>query len=105
MKQEKNMDWYLQALRKYAVFSGRARRKEYWYFFLFVMVAHFATLRLPPVNAICTLITFIPGIAVACRRMHDVGKSGWFQLIPFYNLYLYCCDSEPSDNKYGPQVK
>ena len=99
------MDWYLQVLKKYAVCKGRARRKEYWYFFLFVMVAHFATLRLPPVNAICTLITFIPGIAVACRRMHDVGKSGWFQLIPFYNLYLYCCDSEPSDNKYGPQVK
>ena len=99
------MEHIFNCFEKYAVFEGRARRKEYWYFFLFVMVAHFATLRLPPVNAICTLITFIPGIAVACRRMHDVGKSGWFQLIPFYNLYLYCCDSEPSDNKYGPQVK
>ena len=92
------MEHILKCFEKYAVFEGRARRKEYWYFFLFVMVAHFATLRLPPVNAICTLITFIPGIAVACRRMHDVGKSGWFILIPIYNLILLVSNSKNKEN-------
>ncbi|MEE2975305.1 MAG: DUF805 domain-containing protein [Thermodesulfobacteriota bacterium] len=99
------MEHILNCFEKYAVFEGRARRKEYWYFFLFLLIVHFLTLRLPAINAICSLITLVPSIAVACRRMHDVGKSGWFQLIPFYNLYLFCCDSEPSANKYGPQVK
>ncbi|MEC9381887.1 MAG: DUF805 domain-containing protein [Thermodesulfobacteriota bacterium] len=99
------MEHILNCFEKYAVFEGRARRKEYWYFFLFLLIVHFLTLRLPAINGICSLITLVPSIAVACRRMHDVGKSGWFQLIPFYNLYLFCCDSEPSANKYGPQVK
>ena len=99
------MEHILNCFEKYAVFEGRARRKEYWYFFLFLLIVHFLTLRLPAINGICSLITLVPSIAVACRRMHDVGKSGWFQLIPFYNLYLFCCDSEPSANKYGPRVK
>ena len=99
------MEHILNCFEKYAVFEGRARRKEYWYFFLFLLIVHFLTLRLPAINGICSLITLVPSIAVACRRMHDVVKSGWFQLIPFYNLYLFCCDSEPSANKYGPQVK
>tara|TARA_B110000459_G_scaffold179685_1_gene205868 strand:- start:986 stop:1153 length:168 start_codon:yes stop_codon:yes gene_type:complete len=47
----------------------------------------------------------IPGIAVAVRRMHDVGKSGWFILIPIYNIILAFTDGDSGDNKYGPNPK
>ena len=47
----------------------------------------------------------VPAIAVTVRRMHDVGKSGWYMLIPFYNLYLSIIDSQPGNNEYGPNPK
>lgn len=48
------------------------------------------------------LATFVPALALNLRRMHDVGKSGWFMLIPIYSLVLFCRDSEPDNNRYGP---
>jgi uncharacterized membrane protein YhaH (DUF805 family) len=78
------------SLNKYAVFSGRATRKEFWTFYLFYIVtnvvAGFAGSSL--IENLVTLGLITPLIACGARRMHDVGKSGWFQLIPFYNLYL-----------------
>ena len=78
------------SLNKYAVFSGTATRKEYWTFYLFYIVTNvvvgFAGSSL--VENLVTLGLITPLIACGARRMHDVGKSGWFQLIPFYNLYL-----------------
>ncbi len=112
------MNWYLQVLRNYANFSGRARRKEYWMFVLFNTLFAIATMFLDnaigmasettgygPVYGLYTLAMLIPSIAVGVRRMHDVGKSGWFLLIPIYNLVLACTDSEPGDNEYGPNPK
>ena len=57
------------------------------------------------ISNIYSLALLLPGICVAIRRMHDVGKSGWFILIPFYNLYLLCTESEKGVNKYGPNPK
>jgi uncharacterized membrane protein YhaH (DUF805 family) len=78
------------SLSKYAVFSGRATRNEFWTFYLFYIVinvtAGFTGSSL--IENLVTLGLITPLIACGARRMHDVGKSGWFQLVPFYNLYL-----------------
>ena len=78
------------SLNRYGDFSGRATRKEFWTFYLFYIVtnvvAGFAGSSL--IENLVTLGLITPLIACGARRMHDVGKSGWFQLIPFYNLYL-----------------
>ena len=57
------------------------------------------------ISSIYSLAVFIPTIAVTARRMHDVGKSGWYMLIPIYNLVLACTDSESEENKYGANPK
>jgi uncharacterized membrane protein YhaH (DUF805 family) len=54
---------------------------------------------------VSSLAVLIPGRAVGVRRMHDVGKSGWFLLIPVYNLILACTDCEAGENMYGPNPK
>jgi len=108
------MEWYLKVLKEYATFTGRARRKEYWMFFLFNMIISYGltllsmALEIPFLAIIANiygLAVLVPGIAVGVRRMHDAGKSGWFLLIPFYNLYLAVTDSEPGENQWGPNPK
>ena len=105
------MNEYLEVLKKYAVFDGRARRREFWMFTLFSMIITYALLfiglkiELPFLNSLYSLAVFLPTIGVWCRRMHDIGKSGWFMLIPFYNLYLACIDSVHGENEYGPNPK
>jgi uncharacterized membrane protein YhaH (DUF805 family) len=106
-----NMNYYLKVLQNYATFSGRARRSEYWYFFLFNVIIAFVLgfvgglTKMPIISTIYTLAVLIPGIAVGVRRMHDVGKSGWFLLIPIYNLILACTDGVKGDNEYGADPK
>lgn len=107
------MNYYLSVLKKYATFNGRARRSEYWYFFLFNGVIAFVlgflegliSIGTPILSSIYSLAVLIPGIAVAIRRMHDVGKSGWFVLIPIYNLILACSNGEVGENEFGPDPK
>jgi len=105
------MNWYLKVLKQYADFNGRARRSEYWYFALFNVLISFGIgiisgfLNLPFLGTLYSLAVLIPGIAVAVRRMHDVGKSGWFVLIPIYNLILAVTDGDAGENKYGPNPK
>jgi uncharacterized membrane protein YhaH (DUF805 family) len=105
------MKWYLQVFKKYAVFNGRARRKEYWYYVLFYILFAiglewlYLTNRLTFLYPIFILTSLIPTIAVSVRRMHDVNKSGWFILIPIYNLILYCTNGTKGPNQYGPDPK
>jgi len=119
------MNWYLQVLKKYAVFSGRARRKECWMFILFnfifcLIIASFDYILGLKIEVVgCGLIgilymlaILIPYYAVLVRRLHDVGKSGWmlfFSLIPIvgqiYLLVLAATDSNPGENQYGPNPK
>jgi uncharacterized membrane protein YhaH (DUF805 family) len=105
------MNWYLTVLKKYAIFNGRARRKEYWMFVLFNAIVSIvlgivdAALQLNVIGTIYSVAVLIPSIAVGVRRMHDVNKSGWFLLIPIYNLVLACTNGDVGENKYGPDPK
>ena len=100
------MNYYLKVLKQYADFKGRARRKEYWMFILFnAIVSTVLSMIEPTVYGIYSLALIIPTFAVAVRRMHDVGKSGWYVLIPIYNLILACTDGDSGDNEYGSNPK
>ncbi|MCG8327498.1 MAG: DUF805 domain-containing protein [Chitinophagales bacterium] len=106
------MNYYIEVLKKYAVFEGRARRSEYWYFVLFNMIFSFGLGFLDGmmglefgISSIYSLAVLVPSIAVAVRRMHDVGKSGWFILIPIYNLILAVTEGDHGPNEYGPDPK
>lgn len=127
------MNYYLKVLKEYANFKGRARRSEYWYFVLFNLIFAFIAMGLD--NLIGSTFTFdssagvidlpygyiyllyllaiiIPGLAVTVRRLHDVGKSGWFYFIIFipligaiWLLILSLTDSQFGENKWGPNPK
>jgi len=89
-------------LTKYVVFSGRASRSEMWWFVLaFVVVTQVAQLINSYLGQIVSLALLLPLIAVEIRRMHDIGKSGWFILIPFYNIYLWAQPGQSEANTYG----
>ncbi|MDH6440942.1 MULTISPECIES: DUF805 domain-containing protein [unclassified Streptomyces] len=112
------MNYFLDVLKKYAVFSGRARRKEYWMYTLFVTIIYIV-LAVIGVVAKQTWIPIVfyvaillPSLAVLVRRLHDTGRSGWwvlFGLVPLAGgitlLVFTCLDGEPSDNKYGANPK
>lgn len=105
------MKYYIKVLKNYAIFRGRARRSEYWYFILFHIIIAItvgligAAIDAPMLYNIYTLAILIPSIAVGVRRMHDVGKSGWFLLIPIYSLILACTEGESGENAFGPDPK
>jgi len=98
------MNWYLAVLKKYAVFSGRARRKEYWMFFLFNMIIAFILGLIEGVAGIAPesdesilaliyqLAVFLPTLGVGVRRMHDTEHSGWWLLFPIVNLVFACTE-------------
>ena len=105
------MNYYLKVIQNYATFSGRARRSEYWYFVLFNLIFSIvlailgAVIGFPLLSTFYSLAVLLPSIAVAVRRMHDVGKSGWFVLIPIYNLILCCTNGDNGSNGYGEDPK
>lgn len=119
------MNWYFEVLKKYAVFSGRSRRKEYWFFVLFNIIVSIilavidgVTGTLDPesgmgiLGLIYTLAVLIPALAVSVRRLHDTGRSGWWLLIlliPLIGtiviLIFMVQDSKPEENQYGPNPK
>jgi len=119
------MNWYLQVLKKYAEFNGRARRKEYWMFALFNIIFLIVAMIIDNVAGttigglpyglfyfVYVLAVFIPGLAVSVRRLHDVGKSGWFYLIilipivgAIWLLVLFCTDGVIGQNEYGTNPK
>ena len=70
-------------MRKYATFSGRASRSEFWWFALFaILVIWLANFADPTVGIIASLLLFLPSIAAEVRRLHDVGRAGWWILMP-----------------------
>ncbi|MGV7245843.1 DUF805 domain-containing protein [Caballeronia sp. M23-90] len=109
---QRSENWYLEPLKKYATFSGRARRKEYWYFVLFstiitVVLAIVSSLMdiKDVLNGLYNLAVLLPTIAVGVRRMHDTGRSGWWILLPIVNIIFLAQDGQSGDNKYGPDPK
>ena len=119
------MNWYLEVLKKYAVFSGRARRKEYWFFVLFNIIIGLALTfidfstglydvesEIGLLSSLYSLTVLVPGIAVTIRRLHDTSRTGWWFLIAFVPiigvivlLVFMVFDSTPGDNQYGPNPK
>jgi uncharacterized membrane protein YhaH (DUF805 family) len=120
------MNWYLAVLKNYGEISGRARRKEYWSFYLINFVFAFIAAFLDGIlrtgfnggrgtgiiYLLFTLVVFIPSLAVFIRRLHDVGKSGWWMFItlvpiigPFWLLAILLTDSDPGENHYGSNPK
>lgn len=113
------MNGYLATLKKYADFSGRARRTEYWLFFLFNFVIAMVlgvldfVLGTPGIlGLIFALAILIPSIAVAARRLHDTDRSGWWILIAFIPivgtialLVFLLLDSTPGENRFGSNPK
>ncbi|MGL6257695.1 DUF805 domain-containing protein [Vibrio sp. WXL210] len=112
------MEWYFAVLKKYAVFTGRARRQEYWMFVLFNVIISIAIALIERVigtnfiGGLYSLAVFIPSLAVAVRRLHDTGRTGWWVLIGFIPLIglivlivFTIKDSDEGDNEYGPNPK
>ncbi len=119
------MEWYLKVLKNYATFSGRARRKEYWMFFLFNVIFSFLAAVIDNIIGIAdprtgygvvyviySLAVFIPGLAVLVRRLHDTGKSGWMVLVgliplagAIWLLILMVTEGDKGANEYGPDPK
>jgi uncharacterized membrane protein YhaH (DUF805 family) len=116
------MNYYVDTWRDYFNFSGRARRKEYWYFQLFhalalvigevLVVQSGATGVFTIIFALYFVASIVPEIAVTVRRLHDIGKSGWWYFVslvpiagPIWFLVLMCSDGEFGNNQYGPSPR
>ena len=119
------MNWFLAVLKKYAVFSGRAQRAEYWYFVLFYLLISIALAVIDGITGsfdaeagmgllggIFVLAMLIPSLAVSVRRLHDTDRSGWWLLITLVPivgaivlLIFTVQDSTPGQNRFGPNPK
>lgn len=119
------MHWYLEGWRKFAVFHGRARRKEYWFFFLFNFLIAFVLgfidgvagtfnpeIGIGVLGGLYSLAVLIPSISIAVRRLHDIDKRGWWifiLLIPLLGVIIFLLfmirDSTPGENRFGPNPK
>jgi uncharacterized membrane protein YhaH (DUF805 family) len=102
-------------VKNYANFKGRSRRKEYWMSGPLTILVYFVLIALGFIPVIGVVFSILGGIfllgimvplfAVAVRRMHDVGKSGWYMFIPIYSLILACTEGEKGPNQYGADPK
>lgn len=119
------MQWYVAVLKKYAVFEGRSRRKEYWMFQLWSLVFTFALMIVDAMagmfdqesgfgvlSGIYLVAVLIPNLSVGCRRLHDINRSGWWQLIGLIPIIgtiimiVWCAtDGNAGDNRFGSDPK
>ena len=118
------MNWYIGVLKKYTVFSGRAQRAEFWYFILFSLIVSIVLTLIDEMlgmqnvwaglgllSGIYSLAVLLPGLAVGTRRLHDIGKSGWWQLlmlIPIVGiivLIVWWATDGTASNTYGKNPK
>ena len=120
------LKYYIIGIKKFVDFEGRARRKEFWVFvlvhvaislilltalFIFIATA-VPRADVESITLLCYLFAAIPVLAATCRRLHDIGKSGWWIFIqaipligPIWHFVNMVSDSEPGDNQYGPNPK
>ena len=119
------MEWFIYALRRYSNFTGRSRRREFWMYTLFYILLSIGATFLDnlfgfislgdtygPISSLYAVIMLLPSIAVAIRRLHDIGKSGWtllLGLIPvigtIWLLIYFLREGTYGPNKYGPSPK
>lgn len=115
-------DWSMKCLKNYVNFSGRARRKEYWYFYLFqILIGLILGLSLgimgvseggiDAISSLLSLFFFLPTLAVGARRLHDVNRSGWWMLLALTIIGLIplliwaVSETKPESNKWGEPAK
>jgi uncharacterized membrane protein YhaH (DUF805 family) len=112
------MNWFVEVLKKYAVFNGRARRQEYWMFTLISTLIYAAlyvlglALDSQAPQILLSVALFLPSLAVSVRRLHDTGKSGWWVLIGLvpcvgfiFMIVFMATEGQRGDNQYGPDPK
>ena len=113
------IDWFVKCLKNYTTFTGRARRKEYWYFVLVQLIILIVAQIIDAIlgtefvfYAIVALALFIPSFAAAVRRLHDTGRSGWWSLIaliPLIGAILLiiwlASDTKQENNQWGQPAK
>jgi uncharacterized membrane protein YhaH (DUF805 family) len=119
------MNWFLVVLKKYATFSGRAQRAEYWYFLLFSSLIVIALSVIDSItgsynedtgwgllSGLYSVAVLLPSIAVGARRLHDTSRTAWWLLIGLIPvigtivlIIFFVLDSTPGDNAYGPNPK
>lgn len=110
-----NLDYFTNAFKQFADFSGRTTRKPYWMYVLIYMAIYIVLVMIDRMigsvifSGLFSLAALVPSISIAARRLHDTGKSGWWQLLALIPLlgwiaviYLLCQDSQ-EDNEYGPK--
>ena len=115
------MEYFIGAFKQYATFSGRARRKEYWMFILFYIIVYISLVIIDVISgtfssengygilaALFALAALIPSLAIGARRLHDINKSGWWQLlylIPiigvFIMLFFLVSKGTEGENRFG----
>jgi uncharacterized membrane protein YhaH (DUF805 family) len=110
-------NYYVAAMKKYVDFQGRSRRSEYWYFYLVVFIANILGAVIDnvtgmadaggngPIGSIVSLVHLVPSISAGVRRMHDINKSGWWLLVPIYNIFLLARNGEVGTNRFGQDPK
>ncbi len=109
-------DSIVTCFQKIVTFDGRARRSEYWWFQLCIFIIE--AILYPLLNqqgiiyTVLSIVIALASLSVTVRRLHDIGKSGWLvllELIPVIGwiilLIWMCKDSEPGENKFGPNPK
>jgi len=107
------MEYFITPLKQYADFSGKATRKEYWMFILLSTLINIGLMVIDVVlntaflSAIFSIALLIPSISCATRRLHDIGKSGWWQLLYFIPLIgvivviVFLCQRSNEESEYG----
>lgn len=108
------MDHFIDAFKKYSDFTGRATRTQYWMYILFYLIIYIVltvvdtTLGFFALSLIYSIVMFVPSISIAARRLHDTGRSGWWQLIALIPLLgsliliFFLVQDSAEDNEYGP---
>ena len=108
------LDWYLEPWKKYGVFTGRARRKEFWVFSLGNLVLYVALgffsegvpeETITKVVGLFYLVGLVPSLAVGVRRMHDSNHSGWWVIVPLVSWMFWCVDGTRGPNRFGDDPK
>lgn len=111
------MNWYIDVIKRYFDFNGRARRQEFWMFTLISFVIAVVLgiiggmLKTSIISNLYSLAVLLPSLGVGARRLHDTGKSGWWQLLSLTGIGIivlivfWAKDSDPGDNQYGANPK
>lgn len=104
--------WFVEGIKNYVKFDGRATLKEFWMYYLFYFIFYIAVVALDSIllggkqvfSSLYLIGTFLPTIAVFIRRLHDTNRSGWWYLLPIANIIFAATKGDEGPNKYGDPI-